>query len=141
MSSIVAETQFVMFKFIIFLLSIALLSITVKAATGCVLTSNKSKIYTKKNGGAGSTDYRTTNVSTALSGCEYAQTTTSCTVGGSGPGFLGDTVVLNCPIDNYVWLILLFFGGLGFVHVRNKCLLDLLNQPQDNPFSFFEKNL
>ena len=130
-----------MLKFIILLSIIVLISITVRAATGCVLTSDKSKIYTKKNGGASSIDYRTTNVSTALSGCVYAQTTTSCTVGGSGPGFLGDTVVLNCPIDDYIWLILLFFGGLGFVNVRNKCLLDLLNQPQDNLFSFFEKNL
>jgi hypothetical protein len=109
-----------MLKSITFILIIALLSIKVKAATGCVLTSDKSKIYTKKNGGAGSTDYRTTNVSTALSGCVYKQTTTSCTVGGSGPGFLGDTTVLNCPIDDYVWLILLLFGGLGFVHIRNK---------------------
>jgi hypothetical protein len=117
-----SRAQFAMLKCIIFLLPIALLSINVKAATGCVLTSNKSKIYTKKNGGAGSTDYRTTNVSTATAGCVYAQTATSCTVGGSGPGFLGDTTILNCPIDDYAWLILLLFGGLGFLHVRKKAL-------------------
>ncbi|MFI5450539.1 hypothetical protein ACHMWN_00100 [Pedobacter sp. UC225_61] len=118
-----------MLKFIVFLLTISLLSVTVKAATGCVLNSNLTKIYTKKNGGASSTDYRTTNVSTALSGCVYAQTTTSCTVDGSGPGFLGDTTVLNCPIDDYVWLVLLFFGGFGFVHVRNKAWLNPLENP------------
>ena len=105
--------------FIIFLVAFGMV-ISVNGATGCVLNSNLTKIYTSLQSG---TTYRSTTSSTALSGCVYKQTTSPCTVSGSGPAFLGDTAILNCPIDNYTWLILLSIGGLGFAYIRKKNLI------------------
>ncbi|MFI5450538.1 hypothetical protein ACHMWN_00095 [Pedobacter sp. UC225_61] len=105
--------------FIVFLVAFGMV-ISVNGATGCVLNSNLTKIYTSLQSG---TTYRSTTSSTALSGCVYKQTTNSCTVSGLGAGFKGDTTILNCPIDNYVWLILLSLGGLGFMHIRKKSSL------------------
>ena len=98
-----------------------------KAATGCVLNSNKSKIYTKRSGGTSSTIYKTSPSTNATSGCTFVQSTSACTVSGLGAGFIGNTTTENCPIDDYVWLILVFFGGIGFVYVRNKSLTKSIN--------------
>ncbi|MFD0939358.1 hypothetical protein [Pedobacter boryungensis] len=109
-----------MSKFFIVLLVAFGLSISVNAATGCVLNSNLSKIYTSLQSG---TTYRSTTSSNALSGCVYKQTTNPCTVSGLGSGFLGDTTILNCPIDDYNMLILLVVAGLGFFYIRKKNLI------------------
>ena len=109
-----------MFKFFILFIATFGMVISVKATTGCILSSNLTKIYTSVQNG---TNYKSNSSSTALSGCTYKQTTSPCTVSGSGPAFLGDTAILNCPIDNYTWLILIFFSGLGFVYVRKKNLV------------------
>jgi hypothetical protein len=109
-----------MLKFLITFLVAFGMVLSVKATTGCVLSSNLTKIYTSLQSG---TTYRSTTSSTALSGCVYKQTTNTCTVSGLGSGFKGDTTILNCPIDNYVLLILLFSGGFGFVYIRKKNLI------------------
>ncbi|MFI5450537.1 hypothetical protein ACHMWN_00090 [Pedobacter sp. UC225_61] len=105
--------------FIVFLFAFGMV-LSVKATTGCILNSNLTKIYTSVQNG---TNYKSNSSSTALAGCTYKQTTSPCTVSGSGPAFLGDTAILNCPIDNYTWLILVSFGGLGFVYIRKKNLI------------------
>ncbi|MFD0939359.1 hypothetical protein [Pedobacter boryungensis] len=109
-----------MLKYIILLLFTLSLSNNVKAATGCILNSNLTKIYTSVQNG---TNYKSNSSSTALTGCTYKQTTSPCTVSGAGPAFLGDTTILNCPLDYYTWLILLVFSGFGFFYIRNKALI------------------
>ncbi|MFA6277337.1 MAG: hypothetical protein WC622_11340 [Pedobacter sp.] len=109
-----------MFKFLITLLVAFGLISSANAATGCILTSNKTKIYTSLISG---TNYRSTTSSTSPAGCTYKQTGGSCTVANAGPALLGTTTNLECPIDDYVWLIMLTLGGLGFVYIRKKNLI------------------
>jgi len=115
-----------MYKFFILFLVAFGMALSVKATTGCVLSSNLTKIYTSLQSG---TTYRSTTSFTALSGCVYKQTTNTCNVSGLGSGFKGDTTILDCPLDEYTWLVLLSLGGLGFFHIRKKSLLIPFNNP------------
>ncbi|TKC05710.1 hypothetical protein FA048_18535 [Pedobacter polaris] len=111
-----------MLKFIAFFLFFIFTSIQSKAATGCVPNANKTRIYTKRDGGPSSTIYKSSPFSTANSGCLYVGSS-PCTITGVGAGTLGDTTLVACPIDDYIWLLMISFGGLGYFALRKKPMI------------------
>lgn len=111
-----------MIKFLIGFLIFIFISTSSSATTGCI-DASKALIYTSYQSGQ---NYYRSSVSTPSSpGCLFASTGGICSIGGPGAnnGLLGDTNLEECPIDDYAWLILLLFGGLGFVHLRKKNLI------------------
>ncbi|MBB2147258.1 hypothetical protein GM921_17285 [Pedobacter sp. LMG 31464] len=92
------------------------MSISAKAIDGCVSNTDQSKIYTTKSG----SKYKTTPFTLLGAGCTWIFTSGTCKISPNISGKLAFPTVQSCPIDDYVWVILLFFGALGFVHVRKR---------------------
>ena len=111
-----------MLKFSFVFLAVFFFSISVQAVTGCV-SANKSTIYTNLRSG---TIYNSSTVSTPGSGCFYITTATACTIRFSSsnqvPGSLGDDTTQLCPIDDYIWVMMILFGGLGYYVLRKNAL-------------------
>lgn len=94
------------------------LSTKVSAVAGCI-NAARDRIYTSKQ--SGQNYYRTSTYQTATTGCLYVYTGAICSIGSSNAnnGYMGDTNnALQCPIDDYVGVMIVFFAGLGYLLIR-----------------------
>ena len=114
-----------MVKFIFSFLFLVFAFLSSKATVyGCVPNSNTVVNYTTLV--SGTTFSKTGTIVNLGPGCAWIWRipSTACTVNGtgtgSGAGFQGVDTPQFCPIDDYVWLIMIIFGGLGYVYVRQK---------------------
>lgn len=108
-----------MLKFLTLFLLACVLSISANAATGCV-NASRTTIYTSFQNGQ---QYWRTSPSTSSSpGCFFVYTGGVCSIGsfGANNGYLGDTNVEECPIDDYVWIMIALLGGLGYLVIRQR---------------------
>ena len=108
-----------MLKILICFLLFIFVSGSVEAATGCV-NANRTIIYssynTKKN------HWLLNSASPVPNGCFYYTSGTTCNIEGgvANEGLLGDTSNLECPIDDYIWVMVVLIGGVGFYIIRQK---------------------
>ena len=105
-----------MSKFFIAFLLFFSVSTLVNATVGCIRT-DRSTIYTSLRSG---TQYNASPAIAAGAGCLFIFTGGACTIrSGIGAGFLGDTAnPKECPIDDYIWVMMILFGGLGYYVLR-----------------------
>ena len=112
-----------MVKFFIVFLFVFIMSVSLRAATGCVPNSNTTRIHTSYNSSTG--NYRANTFSTLGVGCawNFISPSTACNVGsGVGAGFLAVDSPQFCPIDDYIWVLMILFGGLGYFVLRKNAL-------------------
>lgn len=108
-------------KFFILLCGLLLLadgSYGATSGTGCYIQST-GKIYKTLKSGI---EYKTSpTISITGNICLFNGAGATCKVKISGSfvfGLAGNWNVLYCPIDDYVWLMLLGFGIIGFSFLR-----------------------
>jgi len=114
------------FLIFLFLLSISYQS---KAQSGCYVSSD-ANIYTssRSNGtfrySTGATPILNANcVSVSGTVCDVYDTFIIVRIN-ERSGYLS-TYAFPCPLDNYIWLLILPLGGLGFHYMRKRSLLKL----------------
>lgn len=125
----------------VFLSFFIIISFNVNSQTvyrGCK-TGNSINNYTN-NTVLGNPYYATFAYSTIAPSCPRAQTTGSrigtCNLTSSGvfgaQGDLYDYIILNppidCPLDDYIWILILSLSGLGFYYMRSRSLHKLSAQ-------------
>jgi len=112
-----------MLKSLYLILFILLLSGALKAQTGCIPSSNTSRIYTTFVSG---TTYSKANFVTLTGGCSWNLTPGSpCIVGGGvGSGILGQSSPQVCPIDSYIPLLILLcnIGYFALAKIRKQMI-------------------
>ena len=105
-----------MLKFLVAFLLFFVVSRSANAISGCI-NASRSTIYTNFQSG---TTWKSNQFSNA-SPCLYIYTGAPCTISGIGSGQLGDTAnPRECPIDDYIWVMMILFGGVGFYIIRQK---------------------
>lgn len=108
-----------MFKFFAAFSLFLIISTTSTAITGCIDVA-RTRIYTNQHP---SGYWRTNTFSTAQSGCFYVYTGAICSIGfiGANNGYLGDTSnPQECPIDDYIWIMVVLVGDLGYCIIRRR---------------------
>ncbi len=108
--------QKVLFAFLL----VFLVCTSVNAATGCV-NASRTIIYTTSHP---SGYWRSNSGVNAPNGCLYNTSGTPCNIqgGAANEGLLGDDTSIACPIDDYVWVMMILFGGLGYFVLRKNNL-------------------
>lgn len=110
-----------MFRYLIAFLLFFLVSTSSNAAPGCV-NAAKNIIYTNTHP---SGYWRSNSGVNASAGCFYYTSGTVCSIGsvGANNGLLGDTSnPLECPIDDYIGIMMILFTGLGYFVLRKNGL-------------------
>ena len=110
-----------MLKYLIAFLLFFVVSTSVNATVGCIRTT-RTTIYTNLRSG---TQYNSSPGNIAAGpGCLFIFTGGPCTIrSGIAGGFFGDTVnPQECPIDDYIWVMMILFGGLGYFALRKNAL-------------------
>ena len=112
--------QIIMLKFSFIFFAVFFFSISVKATVGCIITS-RSTIYTNFRNG---TTYNASPGNfNSDPGCLFIFTGGACTIRNTGTGFFGDTVnPQECPIDDYIWVMMILSGGIGYFVLRKNAL-------------------
>lgn len=106
-------------RYLIFL-SLLVMSSAAFAVNGCYI-SNTGIIYTNSTGGSGK--YNTSpsqNIGTGA--CLNGASGGACTVNNL-PGTIGDYSVTYCPLDDYVWLLIIGSSIVGFGFLRNRIVI------------------
>ncbi len=112
-----------MLKLLIAFILFLAFSISVNAGPGCI-NASRDLIYTNYQNGQ---QYWRGTPTPSSPGCLFISTGGVCSIGSNGAnnGLLGDTTnVQECPIDDYIWLMIPLIGGLGYYTLRKK----LINQ-------------
>ena len=108
-----------MSKLLVSFLLFFVISTSVNAASGCIRAS-RNRIYTSFQSGI---NWKSSPFTNSSAGCLFIFTGAACTITSNGSGFLGDTVnPQQCPIDDYIWVMMIIFGGLGYFVLRKNAL-------------------
>lgn len=108
-----------MFRFIIAFLLFFLVSTSSNAVPGCV-NGARNAIHTSLHP---SGKYWQNSSTSSSPGCLYFYTGGICSIGSQNAnnGMLGDTAnPQECPIDDYIWIMMILLGALGFYFIRQK---------------------
>ena len=108
-----------MFRFFIAFLLFFLVSTSSNAVTGCI-DGARTAIYTSLSTNG---KYWQGTPASSGAGCFFIYTGGGCKIGNvaSNNGLLGDdSNPKQCPIDDYVWVMMILFGGVGFYIIRQK---------------------
>ncbi len=112
------------------------------SATGCYTQNFDNAVHTRTNNSIGVYANNTGKVPLSPNYCSWTPTTTGTTcrvcpgfvqtdgscrimndntsaLVGTVPGFLGTFTMVLCPLDDYIILLILLIGGIGFSSLRN----------------------
>ena len=112
-----------MLKFLVAFLMFLAVSTSANAQAGCI-DANRTLIYTNQHT---SGYWRTNTFFSPSPDCSFIITGGPCTIGtgnGSSSGSLGNrSNTQPCPIDDYIWVMMILFGGLGYFVLRKNAQL------------------
>ena len=106
-------------RFLVAFLLFILISTSASAVPGCI-NASRTAIHTSLHP---SGKYWQNSSTSSSPGCLYVYTGGICSIGSQNAnnGMLGDTAnPQECPIDDYVWVMVALLGGLGFYIIRQK---------------------
>lgn len=104
----------------IFFLCLVLISSTVFAVNGCYI-SNTGVIYTSQIGGSGKYNASPSQI-IGTGACLIGVSGGACTVN-NVPGTTGDYSLSYCPIDDYIWLLIIASSLAGYGFLQKKILI------------------
>ena len=105
-----------MLKFLITFFLFSLTVILANAQLGCI--DGAGAIHTSyQNVSKG---YYTAPAYPPSSGCSFVRDGGGCKINSVSGFSLGNRTIEECPIDDYIWVMIALFGGVGFYIIRQK---------------------